>query len=954
VAERPALAERLALLPNVIAVADAMAYAHSKGLVHRDLKPANVLVGAFGETVIIDWGIAKALSTGGDLEISGAVAVGTNAEGVTAAGAVLGTPAYMPPEQAAGGEVDQRADVFALGAVLYEVLAGRPPHDTSTPDVMRRVLAGHWRPLPEGEVAADLSTIVKKAMAPDPRDRYPSARELADDLRRFQTGQLVSSHQYSVWALAKRWVERHRALVLLAGVLGTALVVVGAVGIARVLEARVAAEAAQKKAERATHVAEARTNELLLAQARALVEGDPTAALAVLKTYPSSGENLEGASALASQAWSNGVARHVLGAGGEAKNVVFSPDGRWVAAGGMDAKVHVWDTATGAERTFAGHTGPVSLLVAAPDGRLLVSSSGAELRVWDLVSGAGRALEGHALSVRWMGFSAGGALITSSKDKTIRRWELASGESRVLVSTAATGDIGRVAVSRDGRRVAYGGTHATHLIDGESGEAIPLPGLDAGTGSLAFSADGRRLVAGGMDGKVRVWDLASGKMQLLLGHVSWVERVSLSPDGTTLMTTAGEGAAWSWDLATGQGRPFPVGVGSVSAAAYSPDGSLFAMAGDDRVVRVWELPSRSLRVLHGHSAPIAALAFAPDGRSLASASLDKTVRVWDLASAGLHAIRADEGDTMGFLFSVRGDTVALYRNSARESVLVADVRSGRARRLGDGDKPVPPAGQVTADGAPIGEEDAALRSYFSDGGFCARAGTRGINSCAYAPDGKRIAVGTFSDSVRVSDPVTGAFSKIGDTAASVLAVTFSPDSARLAYGSADHLVHVYDFARGTDLSLAGHTGDVESVAFSYDGAKLASASMDGSLRVWNLATKEARTYDGDQLAARSVAFSRDDRFALVGDRSGSVRLWDLASGRARIVRQHPGEVLSIGVSPDGHTVLSNGNDGSSWLWDLRTVPSFTLDAEGLRHWMDDVTTAQVSGPGEVLTPKIER
>ena len=951
VAERPSLAERLALLPNVIAVADAMAYAHSKGLVHRDLKPANVLVGSFGETVVIDWGIAKTLSTGDDREISGAVAVGTNAEGMTAAGAVLGTPAYMPPEQAAGSEVDQRADVFALGAILYEVLAGRPPHDTSTPDVMRRVLAGRWRPLPEGEVAPDLSTIVKKAMAPDPRDRYPSARELADDLRRFQTGQLVSSHTYSTWALAKRWLERHRALVILSGALGTALVIVGAVSIARVLEARVAAEAAQKKAERATHVAEARAHELLLAQARALVDGDPTAALAVLKTYPPSGENLEGASALASQAWSNGVARHVLGAGGEAKNVVFSPDGRWVATGGMDAKVHVWDAATGAERAFKGHSGPIALLVASPDGRSLVSSSGAEIRVWDLVSGAGRPLAGHDLTVRWMGFSASGALVTSSKDKTIRRWDLSSGESRVVVRVENTGEIGRVAISRDARRLAYGGTHATHLVDAESGEALPLPGLDAGTGSLAFSADGRVLVSGGMDGKVRVWDLARRKLQLLLGHVSWVERVSLSPDGKTVMSTAGEGAAWSWDLQTGHGRPFPVGVGSVSAAAYSPDGALFAMAGDDRVVRIWELPSRSMRVLHGHSAPVAALAFAPDGRSLASASLDKTVRVWDLGSGGLRPIAGDEGDTMGFLFSVRGDTVAMMRNSAHESVLVADVRTGRARRVGDGDKPVPLAAQVTADGAPIGEEDAALRSYFSDGGFCARAGTRGVNSCAYSPDGKRVAVGTFSDAVKVSDPVTGAFSKVGDTTSTVLTVAFSPDSTRLAYGTADHAVHVYDLARGTDTLLLGHTGDVESVTFSYDGAKLASASMDGSLRVWNLATKEARAYEGDQLAARSVAFSRDDRFALVGDRSGSVRLWDLVSGRARIVRQHPGEVLTIGVSPDGHTVLSNGNDGSSWLWDLRTVPSFALDAEGLRRWMNEVTSAQVAGPGEVLTPR---
>ncbi|HEX3763465.1 MAG TPA: serine/threonine-protein kinase, partial [Kofleriaceae bacterium] len=116
-------AARLALLPNLIAVADAVAFAHSQQIIHRDLKPSNVLVGAFGETLVADWGLAKRLDEADPPH--GAPAVGTPAD--TATGAVLGTPAYMAPEQASGERVDPRSDVFAIGAMLRELLAAPDP-----------------------------------------------------------------------------------------------------------------------------------------------------------------------------------------------------------------------------------------------------------------------------------------------------------------------------------------------------------------------------------------------------------------------------------------------------------------------------------------------------------------------------------------------------------------------------------------------------------------------------------------------------------------------------------------------------------------------------------------------------------------------------------------------------------------------------------------------------------
>jgi serine/threonine protein kinase len=217
------LRDRIALLPHVIELTEALAYAHEQHVVHRDLKPSNVLVGGFGETVVIDWGLAKELDSP---EGGGEGASAGNADpNLTATGRAVGTPCYMPPEQARGEPVDARADVYALGALLYHVLSGVPPFQGASPEaVLAKVLAGPPRPLTElvTQVPPELLTIVDKAMARAPEQRYPSAASMAHDLRSYANGQLVSAHRYSIGTLVRRWVANHRVVVAtaIAAVLG--------------------------------------------------------------------------------------------------------------------------------------------------------------------------------------------------------------------------------------------------------------------------------------------------------------------------------------------------------------------------------------------------------------------------------------------------------------------------------------------------------------------------------------------------------------------------------------------------------------------------------------------------------------------------------------------------------------------------------------------------------------
>lgn len=259
IADARTVEARFGLIANVLAIADTLAYAHDRRIVHRDLKPQNVLIGEFGETVVIDWGLAKDLDAAAtdaetlrpsQREVSGG---GSGSNAATEHGSVIGTPAYMPLEQAEGLPVDERADVYALGAILYQVLAGVPPYSgrTSTA-VLAEVLDGPPRPLAAlvPEAPPDLVTIVEKAMARDREGRYRTAKELAAELRKFQTGQLVGSHRYTLGELVKRWAHKHRSTLAVAGAAVVALAVIGAIAIKNVVESR---EVAEHERTLATH-----------------------------------------------------------------------------------------------------------------------------------------------------------------------------------------------------------------------------------------------------------------------------------------------------------------------------------------------------------------------------------------------------------------------------------------------------------------------------------------------------------------------------------------------------------------------------------------------------------------------------------------------------------------------------------------------------------------------------
>ena len=379
IADARTLDARLALLPSVIAVCDAMAYAHREKIIHRDLKPQNVLVGDFGETVLIDWGLAKDLNNPELTESAGpykASMSGTE----TMDGAVMGTPAFMAPEQATAGEnVDERADVYALGSLLYFLVSGVAPHGGKTLDeILVKVMAGDIMPLREREprIPADLAAIVAKAMAREPKDRYPSAKELSEDLHKFQHGKLVGAKTYTRMERFRRWVAKHRRILAVSAAALIILAVYGGWSVRKIYTER---QRAEEAAALATQNEKRAIAQALLVRARQYAAtghaAEELAVLRVLARPEAPAASRELAVSEGGLIW-KAHQRLAMALGRDVGLALRSADGtRFVAT--EPGAIVAWDALTG--RELARHAYDGGGITAARFGKIAALSPGGKL-----------------------------------------------------------------------------------------------------------------------------------------------------------------------------------------------------------------------------------------------------------------------------------------------------------------------------------------------------------------------------------------------------------------------------------------------------------------------------------------------------------------------------------------------------------------------------------------------
>jgi WD40 repeat protein len=927
-------------------LAEGVQYAHGKGIVHRDLKPANVLLAEDGTPKITDFGLAKRLE--GEPGREGEAPAELRATGgLTASGAVMGTPSYMAPEQAGGDRtrVGAAADVYALGAILYECLTGRPPFGAATAlDTLLLVVRDEPAPVRSLQpgVARDLETICHKCLHKEPARRYATARELADDLQRFLRNEPVRARPVGLGERVGKWVRRRPVVAALAAL----VILVAAAGLGGVLwaygeavrernNARDEAEHARRLEEQAR---QEKTNALKAEAEARRQKGAAERGLANSNIMLAEAAWLEGHFGLAQERldevpgdlrrWEWHYLKRATAGGlftlyGHTKPVLgvcYSPDGRRLATAGSDRTAKVWDARTGQELlTLRGHTNQVSGVCFSPDGRRLATAgSDRTAKVWDARTGQELlTLQGHARDITSVCFSPDGQhLATASRDQTVKVWEAHTGRE-VLTLEGHEGGVLGVCFSPDGTRLASAGT------------AFGAGPGEAKVWDVSMSTEGRQ--AGSTQGQQ-----AGGRHLFdLRGHAGDVTAVCFSPDGQRLATGSRDQTARIWDARTGQQLlSLQGGTNWVEGVCFSPDGQRIAAVVDD-TVRVWDVSmstegrqagGQEILALRGHSRGFTSVCFSPDGQRLATGGDDQTAKVWDARpDREVLAVTGHGGPVGSVCFGPPAEG-----SSGQPGPRLATASGDRTARVWD---------------TRTGQQLLALGGH-----------TDQVNSVCFSPDGRRLATGSTDTTAKVWDAdmtreIPGRLGKdiftLRGHAAPVTGVCFSPDGTRLASSSFDQTARLWDLRTGRELlALEGHTGTVYGVCFSPDGGRLATASHDQTAKVWDGRTaQEVLTFHGHTRPVLGVCYSPDgERLATAGaDRTAKV--WDARTGRELLtLKGHTDRVTSVCFSADGERLVTAGEDRTAKVWDTRSGQQLLT----LRRHAGELTGARFSPDGHRL------
>jgi WD40 repeat protein len=797
-------AQRAAALVETLG--QAIHLAHQRGVIHRDLKPANVLLTADGTPKIADFSLAKRLEVGPEV----------SAANLTQSDAIVGTPSYMAPEQASGKSrhIGPLVDIYALGAILYEALTGRPPFQgANVLDTLEQVR--NQEPIPpsrfQPKLPRDLETICLKCLEKEPHKRYTDASALAEDLRRFRVGKPVRARPVRTWERCVKWARRRPAIAALLA----SVVFVTALGFGLVTWQWLRAETAgQALADKAGELEVRNYFKNLALAERELSVNNVGRAEEILDTCP---ERLRGWEWHCLKRLRYGhfpaFQQHAAAAYGP----VFSPDGRYLASGARDGTVKISEVTTGREiLTFKRPGHDIYSVAYSADGqRLATGDKDGLIVVWSTTTGEMlQKLEGHKATVGSVLFSPDGNWIASGYwDQTVKLWDAATG-SEIYTFKGYKGAAGVVGFLPGGRDLVTRSAGGTVIVwNTTTGREISsfrdqVERLQCG----ALSHDGGRLALGGQDGLVTICDLATGQKILTLpGHTLTVAGLAFSHDGRRLVSGGYDKTLKVWDTTTGQETLTLHGHSdTVNGLAFSPSGEHLASASRDGAVNLWDarpLPATEKEpqalTLRGHNDRVLGVTFSPDGLRLASASWDGTVKLWD-AHTGKETLTFCEHTDYVWAVAFSPDGRRVASTGWDSQVRLWDPTTGRQTH------------------APL----------FGGGGP--------ILSVAFRPDGRQLAATMATGKVKVWDPATAQVHTLAaHNGSRAQSVAFSPDGRRLVSASWDGELKIWDTTTWNLLhTLPGYRSTVRCVAISPDSRRLASASEDGTVKIWQMETGE--------------------------------------------------------------------------------------------------------------------
>jgi serine/threonine protein kinase/WD40 repeat protein len=904
------LPDRLRMLDRFVDVCNAIAYAHSRGVIHRDIKPDNVMLGEFGETVVLDWGLTKLRNEddrvgarpGGTIRRN-FDAIGSEAsDSNTRAGEIMGTPAYMSPEQADGDieMVDERSDVWSLGAVLFELLTGRPPFKSPrVEDTLWKVSTSSVPSILELEPSAprDLAAVAHKALSRDRNRRYPNAAAMVEDIDAWRNGARVTAYRYSAWELVTKFVREHRVAAL-GGFAFLLAVAAGSiatyVAYRQAVAQRVKAVAAERQANQNLSTAELEKSATLRSQrdyaaaavyAAAAQYSSPWEASSRLP-YPDleqrTTEDRSQALLAVRSAVYDTLTRRVLSfarsfATGEACVSELTAGGSRLLVVNRDLQLTEWDTETQTRlRTVDVGVCPFDLS-SADDGRTVVAVD-TRRGAWliSLPSGTKRSLDVEGHRVRNVAIGRGGRYIyaTTDGDRLLRL------DSRTLAveASAAVDTPKSVAVSPNGRFVVVGNRWG-HVVRFDARSLRHLEThQDHGSSvwAIAFTPDGRRFATAGYEGNIVVRDLFQPDFRLRLPADNLILDLEFHPSGRLLVSAGFERAAL-WSVRDGSliqvFKHYERGVRDVEIA---DDGTTVVTSGYGPTTDVWSLrPAVMQQWFGGHAVYPNAIAVA--GTHMVTADTEGRLRSWDLTDGRLHWVRNE-------------DAVQALAIAAAADRIYSITSRGRVR-------------EWDTDGS-----SRVLRPEFE-------SVTKSFKSIDARRDGRRI---------YWSDEQPG--------------------------------VAVYDRDQDSVIDrLVGVATRVRSLRLSPDERTLAAGDDLGNLVVWDLSSGRIRwQVDGAHEGLISdIVFRGPDELLTCGE-DASIREWKRGQA-GRVLRGHREGVNWIDLSPDGKTLISSSDDPSVRVWDLDTgLPRLELPSEhpvvGLAFLPDGRSFAAGMGPWVRILP----